>query len=166
VGGADSAAKAALYLSELAKKVYIIYRGENLRCEPISFEKIKERKNIEIYCFAHPKRITGDKKVKQIEVEEKTPHEKTETFKLDVDGIFIEIGAVPAKDIINDLKLEMTEDGYIITDKAMKTSVKGVFAAGDITNNFLKQVVTASAEGAIAAKSAYDFLKYEYKEKS
>lgn len=165
IGGADSAAKAALYLSELANKVYIIYRKEQIRCEPVSFEKIKERENIDIRYFSNPIKIIGDKKVKQIEIETKTPHDKAEKIILDVDGVFIEIGAVPAKDIINDLKIEMSEDGYIVTDKAMKTSVQGVFAAGDITNNFLKQVVTASAEGAIAAKSAYDFLKYEYKEK-
>jgi len=162
MGGADAAAKAALYLAELAKKVYVVYRKDEMRCEPISLQKISSKKNIQIYYNSIPIKISGGKVVRQIEIEQLKEEDKKEKIKLDVDGVFIEIGATPALHIIKDLGLK-TEESYIITDKEAKTNVKGVFAAGDTTNNKLKQVITAAAEGAIAAKSAYDFLKYQNK---
>lgn len=164
IGGADSAAKAALYLSEIAKKVYIIYRGNEMRCEPISFEKIKEKKNIEIYYNAVPTEVIGDKKVSALEISH-TKKDTEEEIKLELDGVFIEIGAMPVMEMIKSLKIKTDKDGYIITDKSTKTNQKGIFAAGDNTNSTLKQVVVASAEGAIAAKATRDFLKYEYKGK-
>jgi len=162
VGGADSAAKAALYLSELAKKVYVIYRKNEMRCEPISLQKISKKKNIEIIYNSIPLKISGKNKVEKIEIE--TTKENLKKFKkeLDVDGVFVEVGATPAIDVIKDLKIKVDKD-YIVTDKNTKTNVAGVFAAGDITNNKLKQVVTASGEGAISAKEAYDYLRFEYK---
>lgn len=164
VGGADSAAKAALYLSGIAKQVYIIYRKSEMRCEPISLQKIEETPNIKIYYNSTPEKINGEKFVKSLDINHsKSMLEKDEIdIKLDVDGVFIEIGATPTNEIIKDLDLNSTKDGYIVTDKEAKTSKKGIFAAGDVTNNLLKQVVTAASEGAIAAKSAYDYLKYEY----
>ncbi len=166
VGGADSAAKAALYLSEITKKVYIIYRRKTMRCEPISLKKLNEKENVEIHYRSNPIAITGDNTVKAIEIEkeiedEKTSQESIEKIKLDVDGVFIEIGATPVAEIMQNLKLKMDKDSYIVTDKEAKTNISGVFAAGDNTNNSFKQVVTASAEGAIAAKSAHDFLILE-----
>lgn len=158
VGGSDSAAKAALYMSEIAKKVYISYRGEELRCEPISLKKIKENKNIEIIYNSIPTTILGEKKVTGIELDVKG---KKQTIALD--GIFVEIGSLPATEIIQDLKLAIDEKEYIITDKSTKTNQKGCFAAGDSTNGALKQMITAAGEGAVAAKSAYDYLRFEYK---
>lgn len=163
VGGADSAAKAALYLSDLAKQVYIIYRKEGIRCEPVTFDKICNTKNIEIYYHSVPLKIVGDQKVKHIEIEQKAPEKKAKKIKLNVDGVFIEIGATPVKEIIDKMGLAMDAEGYIITDKKAKTNLPGLFAAGDVTNIALRQVVTAAGEGAVAAKSAYDYLKYEYK---
>jgi len=154
IGGADSAAKSALYLSELAKKVYVIYRRDKLRCEPVSFRKLSGRKNVEIIYNTNPIQIIGDKKVRSI----KSIQQKKE-ISMDVDGIFIEVGATPAVDIVKDLGIEVDCEGYLITDKEAKTNIEGCFAAGDNTNSALKQVVTASAEGAIAAKSAYDFIQ-------
>lgn len=165
IGGANSAAKAALYLSEVAKKVYIIYRKNEMRCEPVSLKKISNTKNIEVIYNSVPKKINGTNKVESIEIETTNNDKKeTKTKKtIETDGVFIEIGATPAVDVVYGLKLKMEKD-YIVTDKTTKTNVQGVFAAGDNTNNNLKQVVTAAAEGAIAAKSAYDYLRFEYKE--
>ncbi len=167
VGGADSAAKAAIYLGKVAKKVYLIHRREKMRCEPIYIKKINELKNIEIMYGALPTKITGDKVVKQVEIEEIKDNQTKKIVK-DIDGIFVEIGATPVVEIIRELKINMTPEKYIITDKAAQTNVKGLYAAGDGTNNHLKQVITAAAEGAIAAKSAFDFLmdQKEKKKKS
>ncbi len=153
VGSANSAAKAALYLSEIAKKVYIISNKNEMKCEPISLKKIQDMKNIEVIYNAESKKILGDKKVSGLELSK-----DGKNMKIDIDGLFIEIGATPVSDIISELKLNVDRD-YIVVDKDMKTNLPGCFAAGDNTNNKLKQVVTAAAEGAIAAKSAYDYLR-------
>jgi len=160
IGGADSAAKAALYLSDIAKKIYLIYRREEMRCEPISFEKIKKKKNIEIMYHVNPVNISGDDVVKEIEILQENPGKKAKRLKLKVDGIFIEIGATPVLDVIKNLDLSMDYD-YIRTNCSGRTNVAGVFAAGDVSNNNLKQVVTAAGEGALAAKGVFDFLKDE-----
>jgi thioredoxin reductase (NADPH) len=162
IGGSDSAAKAALYLSEIAKKVFIIYRNQILRCEPISMKKINEKKNIQIFYNSSPTEIIGNKKVNAIEIVQSKSKTEQEEFKLDIDGVFIEIGATPVVDIVKNLGLKVDEEGYIITDKEAKTNIPGCFAAGDNTNSALKQVVVAAGEGAISAKSAYDFLRYIY----
>jgi len=151
VGGSDCAAVSALALSDIAKKVYVIYRGEKLRCEDINSKRLEKKKNVEIIYNAVVEEIVG--------------HEKVEGLKLkggkeiSVDGIFIEIGAKPLTTFASDLGIKLDKEKYIVVDDEMKTSVEGVFAAGDITNQELKQVVVASAQGAIAAKGAYDWLK-------
>lgn len=163
VGGADSAAKAALYLGDICEKVYVIYRREELRCEPINLEKLKSHKNIEIIYHSNPKKISGDKKVESLELLKQEPNKKDETLKLKVDGVFVSIGATPVVDIVENLNLDI-DCGFIKTDCDGRTSIKGLFAAGDVSNNNLKQIVTAAGEGAISAKATYDYLKNEYKE--
>ena len=158
IGGADSAAKAAIYLADICKKVYVIYRREELRCEPITFEKIKKHKNTEIIYHANPKEIIGDKIVKQLKIIQQEQDKPEKQITLNLEGIFIEIGATPVVDIIKPLGLDV-DCGFIKTDADAKTSIKGIFAAGDVSNNNLKQVVTAAGEGAIAAKSAFDYLQ-------
>jgi thioredoxin reductase (NADPH) len=161
VGGANSAASAALYLSTICKKVYILYRKHEMRCEPISLNKLKEKKNVEIIYFARPTEILGEKKVKKVKAIVEEPGKEKKEIELEIDGIFIEIGATPLTDVIKKLNIQLNCDGYIDTDKAMKTTIEAIFAAGDNTNNSLKQVVTASGEGAVAAKSAYEYLKIQ-----
>ena len=160
IGGADSAAKAAIYLSNICKKVYIIYRKHEMRCEPIALSKICGTKNIEIHYFSNPVEILGEGvvtglKIRKSEVGSRKSEDK-EIF-LDVDGVFIEVGATPAVEVVKNLGLKV-EKNYIVTGRDAKTNVEGVFAAGDVTNNSLKQIVTAAGEGAIAAKMAHEFL--------
>lgn len=154
VGGSDCSAVSALALSDIAKKVYIFYRGKKLRCEDINSKRLEEKENVEICYNSIPKEIKGNEQVESLVVEEKG---KKKEVKLD--GIFIEIGAVALSEFAKNLKLKLDKEGYIVVNDKMETSVKGVYAAGDITNNLLKQVVVASGHGAIAAKNAYDFLK-------
>lgn len=153
IGGADSAAKAALYLSEICEKVYVVYRKHEMRCEPISLKRINDKANVEIYYNSDAVEVLGSNKVESLKI---VTEDKGESV-LDVDGVFIEAGATPAVEVLKSLKLK-AERGYVVTGKDGRTSVDGVFAAGDVTNNFLKQVVTAAGEGAVAAKGAHEYL--------
>lgn len=159
VGGSDSAAKAALYLSEIAKKVYIAYRKSEMRCEPISLKNLHSKENVEINYFSNPVEILGDKKVTGIILSQESEG-KNKNITLDVDGIFIEIGAAPVIEVVNSLGVKLNEGGFIMIDRNCKTNVEGVFAAGDNTDTSFKQLVVAAGEGALAAKSAQDFLKF------
>jgi thioredoxin reductase (NADPH) len=156
IGGADSAAKAALYLAEIAKKVNIIYRQTEMRCEPISLKRIEENEKIEIFYNSNPIEISGGNAVQKIKI-----NKDSKEMDLETQGVFIEAGATPVTEIVKDLDLEFDRD-YIVTDKQAKTNVSGVFAAGDCTNNKFKQIVVAAGEGALAAKSTYDYLRFEY----
>jgi thioredoxin reductase (NADPH) len=162
IGGADSAAKAALYLSEITKKVYVLYRKTEMRCEPISLKKLCEKDNVEIIYQSLPTKISGEKIVKSLEYLQ-TVGEKEEQKSISVDGVFIEIGSTPMTELVKNLGMQMESD-YILTDKDSKTNVPGVFAAGDNTNTKFKQMIVAAGSGATAAKSAYDFLRFEWKE--
>ncbi len=157
IGGADSAAKAALYLADICKKVYIIYRKNEMRCEPISLSKIRDNDKIEIFYHSNPTEIFGDKVVMGLKILQEKPDEDAIEKILNVDGVFIEVGATPAIDVVKNLGLKM-KDGYIVTDKKTKTNIDGVFAAGDVTNTAMRQMISAAGEGAIAAKMAHEFL--------
>lgn len=151
-GGSNGALTAALLLSEYATKVYLIHRGREFdKAEPAWIDLVKNEKKIEIIFNNEIKDIKGDKNVEEIKL--------GSGQKIKLDGIFIEIGSVPETNLLNNLKVKLNEKGYIIANKEQKTNVKGLFAAGDITNNPLKQIVTASSEGAIAAYSAYNEIK-------
>lgn len=154
IGGSDCAATSALALADLAKKVYVVYRGEKLRCEDINSRKLENKENVEIIYGAVPKEIKGTEKVESLIVSD---GDKEKEIKLD--GVFVEIGAIALTEFIKDLGIKLDEDQYIIVDEEMKSSVPGIFAAGDITHHKLKQVVVASGQGAIAAKTAYDYLR-------
>ena len=154
IGGSDCAVGSAIALANIAKKVYILYRGEKLRCENINLEKVKSDDKIEAVYNVVPKEIKGKDKVESFVFEKKG---KSEEIKLD--GIFIEIGSSPLTEFTKELKLKLDENNYIIVDEEMNSSVAGIFAAGDVTNSKLKQVLTASAQGAVAAKNVLNWLK-------
>ncbi len=154
IGGRNSAAKAALILSKIAKKVYIVYRKEKLNCDEIEKEKIKQKDNIELVLNSVPKKILGNKFVNKFEIESKGKEKKG----LNVEGVFIEIGAIPVKAITTKLGIDTNEEGYIKVDNQMRTSQEGVFAAGDTVKSPIKQVVISAGQGAIAAHSAKDYL--------
>jgi len=154
VGGSDAALMAALLLAKFARKVYIIYRKEKFtRPEPIWIEQINKEKKIEILFNTEIEKIIGEERLTEIEI--KTKNKKNV---LKVDGIFIEIGSIPNIKLAEKLKVAL-EKGEIMVDKYQKTNVDGVFAAGDVTNNSFKQVVSACAEGSIAAYSVYSELQ-------
>lgn len=157
VGGSNAAAHSALLLVKYAKKVYIIYRKEAIRPDPLLEEELKGNKKIEIINNRQVKEIKGNKFIEHALLD------NGENLKLE--GLFIEIGGIPYAVIAKKLGIELDNDSFIIVDKAQSTNIKGVFAAGDITtgSNKLMQVITAAAEGAIAATSAYKFVKEQKK---
>ena len=153
VGGNNSAVIAALLLSEFADKVYIIYRREKIRAEPIWVERIEKNSKITIINNTNITKIKGENVVKSVLLDNTFNNSK----ELVVDGVFIEIGSEPNTKIAAQLGIKL-ENGYIKTDVAQHTSVKGVYAAGDITtgSNKFEQLITAASEGAVAINSIYE----------
>lgn len=154
VGGSDAALTAALLLTEYSNEVFIIYRKDKFfRAEPAWVELVDKNKNIKKIFNEEITEIIGKEKVEKI----KLKSGKT----MDVDGVFIEAGSVPETKLLKELKVKLNDKDYIIVDKNQETSVKGLFAAGDVTNNNLKQIVTATGEAAVAANSCYRQIKEE-----
>ena len=123
VGGADSAAKAALYLSELAKKVHIIYRRDQMRCEPIMLKKINKQKNVEVHYFSEPKKIEGEATVKKLTITINDPDKKPVEKILHLDGVFVSVGATPVNEVVKELRISLDKKDQIITDKKARTNV-------------------------------------------
>jgi len=156
VGGSSAATMAACMLSDIAKKVYIIYRGAQLRGDKTWIEEAVNKKNVEVIYTTVVTALEGKEKLEKIKLSK--PYKGSEY--LDVDGLFVEIGSQPYIDIPNKLGVELDEKGYIKVLGNQSTNVEGVWAAGDCTNaldNF-KQVITASAQGAVASNSIYLYL--------
>jgi thioredoxin reductase (NADPH) len=157
VGGGNSAITAALLLSEHSKQVYVIHRGDGFpKAEPAWLEQMQEDKKIKTIFKSEVEEIYGKDFIEGV---------KLSTGKdLKLDGIFIEIGSFPQPKCLGNLKIK--RDGkYIAVDEKQKTSVPNLLAVGDITNNVLKQAITAAAEGAVAATTAYKELRLERKHK-
>jgi len=159
IGGSDSAAMAALLLAERAEKVFLIYRKSELRCEPIKKERVEKNPKIEIIYETNISEIGGREKVEFVKLDKEYKND----LKLELDGVFIEAGAVPPETLIRNMGIETDRGGYIIIDKKGETNIKNFYAAGDVTtgSNGLRQIVTAASEGAIAAASIYGELKKE-----
>ncbi len=157
VGGANSAIMASIELAQNCEKIYLIYRGAELKGEPIWIEKILENPKIVTLPETNLMKIVGQGKVEKIVLD----REYLESKELKVDGVFIEIGSVPMAGLIKNLEVELDEKGAIVINNSGKTNLKGFFAAGDVTNGSggFRQIITASAEGAISARSAFEYLK-------
>jgi len=145
-----------LILSDIAKKVYFICLEKKLECDANQSKTLEERKNIEFFYNSKPIKISGKEKVEKLEIQNEEKNKK-----LKVDGVFIEIGSTPLDEITKNLGVKMDDQKFIEVDANMQTSVEGIYAAGDITNQKLKQVIVASAQGAIASKSAYSWINKE-----
>ena len=160
IGGANAAVSGAVHAAAYAKRVYIIYRKEELRAEPIWIEQARANSKIEIIYETNVVAIEGDG---QKVTGAKLDHPYNGQDLLLTDGIFIEIGSVPGLILARNLGLELNEVGYLKVTDGMSTNLPGVFAAGDITDKgqLLAQLITACAQGAMAAASAFKFLKGE-----
>lgn len=151
VGGSDSAVKEANLLTEYAKKVYIIYRKEKPRGEPVNQKKMEEKikqGKIEIINNTNIKEIKGDKIIQKVVFDK--PYKGKKEFELG--GLFIYIGSIPLSNLAKPLKVKLNKNGEICINKNSETNIKGVYAAGDITDMEWKQAITGVAE---AVKAAY-----------
>jgi thioredoxin reductase (NADPH) len=157
VGGSDSAAKEALLLAGYGKKVYIIYRGEKIRPEPINRKRVEENGKIEVIPRTNVVEIKGDEFVKSVVLDR--PYEGKR--KLSLDAVFVEIGHIPLSQLAKDIGVDINEKGEIRIDRASKTNVRGVFAAGDVVDSGFKQAITGVAEGVTAAYSAYNHVNQD-----
>lgn len=157
IGGANAAASAALLLAEHASKIYLIYRGDKLKADPIFEDKILANEKIEFVFDANVKEIRGAKTVEKIILDKKL----NGSNELAVQGIFIEIGSEPEIEIVRQLDVAVDEQGFIVVNSDQSTNIAGVYAAGDITtgSDKMRQIITAAAEGAIAAGSVYKKLQ-------
>lgn len=151
VGGSDSAAKEALFLSQNVKKVYIVYRGEEIRAEPINKKRVYENAKIEIIYKTNILEIKGDTSVKSVIFDNGK--------EFDIDGVFIEVGSIPNSDLAKRISVKTDEKDEIIINRKSETNIPGIFAAGDVADAPFKQAITGVAEGVIAAYSAFDYLK-------
>lgn len=161
VGGGNSAINAALLLSGYAKEVVVFYRAEKLRAVPAYVEQVNKKENIKTASKTNVVEIKGEQKVESLVLDNPYQGEKEVSKEVSFDGIFIEIGSLPDTSFIKDLKIEKDEEGYIKVGADQSTEEEGFFAAGDITtgSNGFRQIITAAAEGAIAASGVYRYLQ-------
>jgi thioredoxin reductase (NADPH) len=158
VGGGNSAAVSAIYLSNLASDVKLAHRRSQLRAEK-ALEEDLHTQGVKILWNTELKEITGDKKV----VEAMVINNKTgETTKIDVDGVFIQAGEVPNSEFAKEAGIAVDEGGYIIVDDRQRTSIDGVYAAGDVTKCLVKQIGTAVGQAIVAANEAFGHIKQPY----
>ena len=157
IGGSNAATMAASMLSDIAKQVYIIYRGTELRGEPAWIEVVETKKNITVLFETLVIGLEGTDRLERVKLSKAY---KNSSY-LDVDGVFVEIGSEPNIVLPMKLGLELDERQYIKVQKDQSTNIEGIWAAGDCTtaSNDFRQVVTAVAEGAIAANSIYVYLR-------
>ena len=151
-GGGNSALHEALYLSGLAEKVFLIHRRDEFRGSADLVKKIKQKDNIELILSATIIGLNGDKKLQSITISRK---DKTE--ELSLDGLFVSIGRIPkAKGLIDGL--ELSEGDYIKANESCITNIPGIFVAGDVRSKEIRQLVTATSDGAIAAEAALRYI--------
>ncbi|MFA0822347.1 MAG: thioredoxin-disulfide reductase [Methanomethylovorans sp.] len=152
VGGGESALTDALILSNIAKKVYVVHRRDKLRACTILQQRASKRDNIEIIWDTIPEKIEGKAKVENVILR----NLKTDTVSsMPVDGVFIYVGIRPNTEFVN---VNKNGSGFIVTNEKLETSVAGIYAAGDCRNTPIWQVVTAVADGAVAAVFAHEYI--------
>ena len=155
VGGGNAALEEAMYLTKFATKVYVIHRRNEFRADKIVQNLAFKNEKLEFVYDTVVNEINGEDTVKSIVIENVKTNE---TSTLNVDGIFPYIGFLPNTDLING-QVEQDSNGFIITDETMKTSIDGIFAAGDVRKTPLRQVITATSDGAVAAVYAGRYVE-------
>ncbi|MDO5414663.1 MAG: thioredoxin-disulfide reductase [Bacillota bacterium] len=154
VGGGNSAVADAMILSRIAEKVIIVHRRDTLRATKVYHDALEKAGNVEfawdsvVTELLHEEKLTG-LRIKNVKTEEESV--------LECDGVFVSVGRAPVTELFKDI-LELDKAGYIVADESTRTNIPGVFAAGDVRTKVLRQVVTAVADGAMAAHYAEEYI--------
>lgn len=154
IGGGDTAAADAIYLAKMCSKVYLIHRRDKLRAAKVYDTKLRALDNVEFVWDSTLEEIKGGDKVESLRIKNVKSGEFTE---IEADGVFVAVGIDPATQWLKGT-VEMNEGGFIVAGEDTKTNIEGVFAAGDCRTKPLRQVVTAAADGAVAAMAAESYL--------
>ena len=153
VGGGITALKDALYLSDITNKVYLIHRRDSFKTEDAIVEQVKEKANIEIIYNSNVTKLIADDLLKEIEVTDNNNN----ISNIKVDALFIAVGRIPENQNFAKL-INLDSNGYIISDEKCHTNIEGIFVAGDNRVKGLRQLVTATSDGAIAATEAIRYI--------
>jgi thioredoxin reductase (NADPH) len=156
IGGGDTAAEEAIFLTRFASKVFLVHRRDQLRATKALQERVLANPKIEVVWSHVPEEVLADQRgVNELRLVSVPTGEKRS---LAVEGVFFAIGVIPKAHFLADV-LELNEEGYILTDDECRTSLPGVFAAGDVRSKILKQIATAVGDGAVAAIAAEKYLE-------
>lgn len=153
VGGGNTALEDALYLADIAEKVYLIHRRDSFRGEETTVERLKEKENVEFVLNSFVTKLNAAKRLESIEVTDKCGNVKT----IDVNGLFVAVGRIPENQNFKKV-VGLDEAGYAIAGEDCLTITKGVFVAGDNRVKNVRQLVTATADGAVAATEAVKYI--------
>ncbi len=155
IGGGDTAATYALLLEQIGADTILIHRRDELRAVDV-YRKELAKSNVKFMWNSMLKEIKGGKMVTSVVIQDVKTKQKKE---IPMDGVFIAIGTVPASELGKNIGIKTDEGGFIKVDRKQMTSVPGVFAAGDCSDNCSKRIVTAAAEGAVATEMAFEFIR-------
>jgi thioredoxin reductase (NADPH) len=157
LGGGDSAVEGAAIAAQVAKKVYLIHRRSEFRAEPYWVDKVNSKDNVEFVLETNVVEVLGDQVVKGVKLDK----EFNGSDQIAVNGVFIEIGSIPSTALAEQLGCELDDRKHLKVSEDMATSVKGVFAAGDVSSgsNYFAQFATAAGEGSVAGNSVFNYLQ-------
>lgn len=156
IGGGDSALQEALFLTKFVNKVFLIHRRDKFRATQILQERVSSEPKIEVVLDCIVEEIAGNNIIEKVKIK----NVKSGMLKeIAVNGVFVFIGWIPNTKFLTQNKITLDENGYIITDDQMKTSLYGIFACGDVRKKILRQVVTATGDGATASISAQNYIE-------
>lgn len=154
VGGGNSAIADLLALKNIVNKIYLIYRGDKLKASKIYLDSLKTMQNLTILYNTVINKVNVNQKIESLDL---LNTKSNEISNLKIDGLFIAIGRVPNTDLFKG-QLNIDENNYIIADETTKTNIEGVFAVGDVRSKALRQIVTATSDGANCSKSIEEYL--------
>lgn len=153
VGGGNTALEDALYLSDIVNTVYLIHRRDEFRAHESIVDKLKEKENVKFIYNSNVTKLNSNEKLESIEVTDKENNTKT----IEVSGIFIAVGRIPENENFSKI-INLDESGYVIAKENCHTNVPGIFASGDNRTKDLRQLVTATSDGAMAATEAVKYI--------
>jgi thioredoxin reductase (NADPH) len=159
IGGGNSAATTTLYLSGIAAEVIVTHRRDVFRAEEALVKDIVSKKNVQVFLNTEVREIKGEQLVTKVVLYD---NKAGETKEIAVDAVFVQIGEAPNSQIAQDARIQVNDEDYIKTDVFQRTSIPGVYAAGDVTNHPVKQVGTAVGQGITAALEAYSHIRRPY----